>query len=200
MERSLLWQIWQRSKTNGSGVWEWRRAILRSVKNCFRVCITQTSTRYPKTIQVHILVNLDDNDGNKNILILTERLTESCFNIQNEYKVYLNSRCVLYSQSPSHESVAIVSYGKNMGWKLSNLFVPEISTKLDFGFYFHFLIWLFTSTYENQILPVKLDLLRRVDWKDLKCFDCFLSMGVNSSILPIMRFKSPKVNRWCNFQ
>ena len=46
------------------------------------------------------------------------------------------SRCVLYSQSPSHESVAIVSYGKNMGWKLSNLFVPEISTKLDFWIYF----------------------------------------------------------------
>ena len=29
------------------------------------------------------------NDGNKNILILTERLTKSCFKIQNEYKVYL---------------------------------------------------------------------------------------------------------------
>ena len=111
----------------------------------------------------------------------------------------LLSRCVLYSQSPSHESVAIVSYGKNMGWKLSNLFVPEISTKLDFTTYLQFLVWLFTSNYENKILPVKLDLLRRVDWKDLECFDCFLSMGVNSSILPIMRLRSPNLYRWCSF-
>ena len=131
-------------------------------------------------------------------------MTHFCFYFPySQYRKPLKNitlRCVLYSQSPSHESVAIVSYGKNMGWKLPNLFVPEISTKLDFRIYFHFLIWLFTSTYENQILPVKLDLLRRVDWKDLKCFNCFLSMGVNSSILPIMRLRSHNMNRWCNFQ